>query len=328
MLPILGQTFLIWQFIFSGLLLKTKYNARHFAGAALVLLGLVVVNEPSAWAVGPAGAREARSASPRLCAQPPTRPLSALTPRLVPPAPSFPFTPPAQMLFPIATFTASTLMFAVDSIFKEKIFRDYRAKKGRQLDIFVVNTFGSCWQALFTFLLLPANAALRGVAPSRLPEYLRDGLACFVGCTPQSCALDGHSCGGAPLLPLLYIGALFGSACAARQPLTEPPRAASLTAAHARPAAGVNLALNVSALRMMRSSSAVVASLVSSIAVRMRPLRCFPTRLCVETLRGGEQCLHSPLASPAGTADCSRFHAAAALSGRRQATGAPPSPLV
>lgn len=61
MLPILGQTFLIWQFVFSGLLLKTKFNGRHFGGAALVLLGLVVVNEPSAWALGPAGAREARS---------------------------------------------------------------------------------------------------------------------------------------------------------------------------------------------------------------------------------------------------------------------------
>lgn len=60
LLPILGQTFLIWQFIFSGLLLKTKFNRRHYAGAALVLLGLLVVNDPSAWALGPTSAGEAR----------------------------------------------------------------------------------------------------------------------------------------------------------------------------------------------------------------------------------------------------------------------------
>lgn len=125
MLPILGQTFLIWQFVFSGLVLKTKFNRRHFVGAALVLLGLVVVNDPSVWALGPGGAQ--------------------------------------QMLAPIALFCASTLMFAADSIFKEKIFRDYRARKGKQLDLFVVNTYGSTWQAVFTFLLLPVNAYLRGV---------------------------------------------------------------------------------------------------------------------------------------------------------------------
>lgn len=111
------------------------------------------------------------------------------------------------MLIPILLFVGSTLLFAADSIFKEKIFRDYRAKKGKQLDIFVVNTFGSIWQATFTALLLPVNAALRGVPLSQLPTYLKDGLACLVGSTPQACALDGHSCGGAPLLPLLYVGA-------------------------------------------------------------------------------------------------------------------------
>lgn len=111
------------------------------------------------------------------------------------------------MLLPIALFSVSTLMFALDSVYKEKIFRDYRAKKGKQLDIFVVNTFGSTWQAVFTFLLLPVNAAVRGVPLSQLPGYLRDGLACLAGLTPQACALDGHSCGGAPVLPLMYIGA-------------------------------------------------------------------------------------------------------------------------
>jgi hypothetical protein len=39
-----------------------------------------------------------------------------------------------------------------------------------------VNSFGSAAQAAFVFLLLPGLAALRGINPSELPQYLTEGV--------------------------------------------------------------------------------------------------------------------------------------------------------
>ena len=103
-------------------------------------------------------------------------------------------------------FSLSTLLLALDSVFKEarprvltcdaafgimltwicaqKIFRDARARRGKQLDIFIVNTFGSCWQAFFTFLLLPMNAALRGVRTG--PAFFPAPASTFAAVRPPS----------------------------------------------------------------------------------------------------------------------------------------------
>lgn len=39
-----------------------------------------------------------------------------------------------------------------------------------------VNSFGSAAQALAVFLLLPGLAALRGINPTQLPQYLSEGM--------------------------------------------------------------------------------------------------------------------------------------------------------
>jgi len=38
-----------------------------------------------------------------------------------------------------------------------------------------VNSFGSAAQAVVVFLLLPGLAALRGISPTELPQYLTEG---------------------------------------------------------------------------------------------------------------------------------------------------------
>ena len=75
-----------------------------------------------------------------------------------------------------AIFVGSMLFPALSSIVKEKMFSDAKEKLGgQQLDLFVVNTFGSAYQALFVFLLLPVLTTLRGISLSDLPTYLSDG---------------------------------------------------------------------------------------------------------------------------------------------------------
>ncbi|GFY94284.1 CRT (chloroquine-resistance transporter)-like transporter 3 [Actinidia rufa] len=59
--------------------------------------------------------------------------------------------------------------------------------KGRSVDLFVVNSYGSAFQALFICLLLPFLSKLWGIPFYQLPNYLKDG------------------CDGAPLLPLLFV---------------------------------------------------------------------------------------------------------------------------
>lgn len=70
---------------------------------------------------------------------------------------------------------------ALDTILKEKVFRDARAKLGGELDLFVVNSAGSLAQGVFVFLLLPCMTALRGMSLADLPNYLVQG-GCGGGC--------------------------------------------------------------------------------------------------------------------------------------------------
>ena len=73
-------------------------------------------------------------------------------------------------------FVGSMIMPALSSIIKEKIFTDAREKLGgQQLDLFVVNSFGSLAQAAFVLLFLPVLTSLRGIPLSGLPSYLADG---------------------------------------------------------------------------------------------------------------------------------------------------------
>ncbi|KAH1189203.1 Protein CLT3, chloroplastic [Glycine max] len=125
----------------------------------------------------------------------------------------------------------SFLFQAADTVLKEVIFLDATRKlKGGSLDMFVVNSFGSAFQALFICLLLPFLSKLWGVPFGQLPNYLKDGAACFLNVGTLS-----RGCDGAPLLPLLFII--------------------------------VNMGFNISLLHLLKISSAVVSCLASTFSV-------------------------------------------------------------
>jgi len=191
-IPILSQSFLVWQLIFSALLLGRTYSARQIIGCLLVTSGVIL-------AVA-SGANEGQ------------------------------FLSEVQLIWP-ALMIISSAFQAGASILKEAVFIDGAERlKGMRPDIFVVNSFGSGFQALFVFLLLPFLSNLRGIKFAELPGYLNGGAECFlnVGESPIDC-------GGAPFLPLLFIV--------------------------------VNMAFNISLLNLVKMSSAVVASLTSTSAV-------------------------------------------------------------
>ncbi|XP_061371732.1 protein CLT2, chloroplastic-like isoform X2 [Gastrolobium bilobum] len=117
------------------------------------------------------------------------------------------------------------------SVIKESVFIDSATRlKRKSLDIFVVNSFGSGFQALFVLLFLPLLCNLKGIPLVQLPSYLKSAADCFL-----NLGADKPSHDGAPLLPLLYI----------------------IT----------NLAFNISLLNVLKSSSAVVSSLMVMLSV-------------------------------------------------------------
>ncbi|EXB46715.1 Exocyst complex component 5 [Morus notabilis] len=104
----------------------------------------------------------------------------------------------------------SFLFQAADTVLKEVIFLDAARKlKGNSVDLFVVNSFGSAFQ---------------------LPNYLKDGAACFLNIGTLS-----SGCDGAPLLPLLFVI--------------------------------VNMGFNISLLHLLKISSGVVSCLASTFSV-------------------------------------------------------------
>lgn len=130
----------------------------------------------------------------------------------------------------------SFFLQAADTILKEVIFSDAAQRlKGQSVDLFVVNSFGSAYQALFIGLLLPLLSKLWGIPFSQLPSYLKDGAACFLNINSLS-----SGCDGAPLLPVLFVI--------------------------------VNMCYNVSLLYLLKISSALVTCLASTITV---PLSVF-----------------------------------------------------
>ncbi|XP_017419899.1 protein CLT2, chloroplastic isoform X2 [Vigna angularis] len=184
-IPILNQTFLVWQLMFSSLLLKRKYTINQLIGCLLVASGVIVAITSGSNA--------------------------------------------GQMLSDIQFFWPALMIIscafqALASVIKEYIFIDSATRlKHKSLDIFVVNSFGSGFQALFVFLSLPLLSKLKGIPFAELPSYFKSGAGCFLGCD------------GAPLLPLLYI----------------------IT----------NLAFNISLLNAVKTSSAVVSSLLVMLSV-------------------------------------------------------------
>lgn len=130
---------------------------------------------------------------------------------------------------------ASSAFQAAASVIKEFVFIDAASRlKGKVLDIFVVNSFGSAFQALFVLLFLPFLSNLKGIPFSELPSFLKSGAGCFF-----NIGNNISGCDGAPLLPLLYIF--------------------------------TNIAFNISILNLVKISTAVISSLVvmSSVPLSM-----------------------------------------------------------
>ncbi|KAK4387673.1 protein CLT2, chloroplastic [Sesamum angolense] len=161
---LLYQTFLVWQLIFSRIILRRSYTLNQIVGCFLVAAGVIV----------------------------------AVT--------------SAHDMFLCFSSRASIV-------------------KGKSLDIFVVHSFGSGFQALFVLPLLPILSKLKGVPLSEAPSYFKSGAACFLNIgtnttdpsfIPPSQKRDQYpkvqgirvptlslyfvsGCDGAPLLPILYI---------------------------------------------------------------------------------------------------------------------------
>ncbi|KAL7085422.1 hypothetical protein ACP275_14G281200 [Erythranthe tilingii] len=193
-IPILNQTFLLWQLAFSMLILGRTYSLNRFAGSFLVAAGVVL-------------AVTSGSEHDQL--------LSGVE-----------FVWPAMMI-------ASSAFQAIASILKESVFLDAATRlKGKLIDIFVVNSFGSGFQAVFVLLFLPFLSNLKGIPLSEFPSYLKSGAACFF-----NVGTNTTGCDGSPTLPLLYI----------------------IT----------NIAFNISVLNLLKYSSAVVSSLavMSSVPI-------------------------------------------------------------
>ncbi|KAK3425717.1 protein CLT2, chloroplastic [Eucalyptus grandis] len=206
-IPILSQTFLVWQLIFSTVLLGRKYSLNQIAGCLLVATGVV-----TAIASG--------SNSGQI--------LSGI-----------------EFAWPLVMIASSAFQ-AGASIIKESIFIDAaRRLKEKSLDIFVVNSFGSGFQALFVLLFLPFLSNLRGIPFAQLPQYLKEGAGCFL-----NIGANTTGCDGAPWLPLIFVT--------------------------------TNIMFNISLLNLVKISSAVVASLTVmlsvpiSIYVLSRPLPYLP----------------------------------------------------
>ncbi|KAK4773564.1 hypothetical protein SAY87_028583 [Trapa incisa] len=191
-IPILSQTFLVWQILLSIIFLGRRYNANQLIGCFLVAVGVIITV-----ASGSNAGHSLKEAG----------------------------------IFWSILMIISFLLQAADTVLKEIIFLDAEKKlKGGSVDLFVVNSYGSAFQALFICLLLPFLSKLWGVPFSQLLNYLRDGTACFLNIGAVS-----SGCEGAPLLPLLFVI--------------------------------VNMGYNISLLHLLKVSSAVVSCLASTFSV-------------------------------------------------------------
>ncbi|XP_010519808.1 PREDICTED: protein CLT1, chloroplastic [Tarenaya hassleriana] len=189
---VLSQTFLVWQILFSVIFLGRRYSINQLFGCALVALGVIV-----SVASGSGAAHSLKEAG----------------------------------IFWSLLMVLSFLLQGADTVLKEVIFIDYAKRlKGASLDLFIVNSYGSAFQAICIALLLPFLSKLWGIPFNQLFSYLRDGAACFMNIGTMT-----MGCEGAPLLPVLFVI--------------------------------VNIAYNIALLRLIKISSAVVSCLASTVSV-------------------------------------------------------------
>eukprot|EP00890_Picochlorum_soloecismus_P005388 jgi/Picsp_1/5850/NSC_03209-R1_crt homolog 1-like len=189
MIPLLSQTILLWQVVLVYLILRDRMSPVQLLGVATVIAGVGL----AAW---------------------PASESSSLWTNV---DPKFAIIYISSCLFP-----------AIDAILKDRIFRKGKELTGGEVDLFIVNTFGSASQAFFVFLMLPLVTWSRGIPLSNLGDHVSMGWQCFQGISPDC----GSNCSGAPLLPIMYVL--------------------------------INLLFNVSALNLIRQAGNIALSLVMS----------------------------------------------------------------
>ncbi|RYR23055.1 hypothetical protein Ahy_B03g068330 isoform A [Arachis hypogaea] len=191
-IPILSQSFLVWQILLSIIFLGRRYKLNQLFGCFLVTIGVIITV-----ASGSSAGNSLKEGG----------------------------------VFWSLLMIVSFFLQAADTVLKEIIFLDANRKlKCGSVDLFVVNSYGSAFQALFICLLLPFLSKLWGIPFSQLPTYLKDGAACFLNIGTLS-----SGCDGAPLLPMLFII--------------------------------VNMGFNIALLHLLKISSAVVSCLASTFSV-------------------------------------------------------------
>lgn len=152
-IPILSQTFLIWQLLLSMVFLGRRYTANQMLGCFLVAVGVIITV-----ASGPSSGLSLKEAG----------------------------------AFWSLLMIVSFLLQAAGTVLKEVIFLDATGRlKGGTLDLFVVNSFGSAYQTVFICLLLPLLSRTWGIPFSQLASYLMDGTACFLNINTSSIGCDG-----------------------------------------------------------------------------------------------------------------------------------------
>ncbi|KAJ9520193.1 hypothetical protein QJQ45_030117 [Haematococcus lacustris] len=232
LLPVISQSYLIWNLLLASLLLGTRFSRHQVMGVMLILLGVVLaaVPPPTLLSLLPLGLQQSLSAGPAAAeaAAGAAGAGSVAAARAAEVA--------GGQLGHALVCLLCFAFFALAAIIKDATFRREKERLGQPLDIFVVNSFGSLFQAVFVLLLLPVTTAMYGLSLADLPTYLADGWHCLCGHPPaaalaqQLAAATGQGAGGvaaaavtqagvaaaggggtgAPLLPALYVAVNLG----------------------------------------------------------------------------------------------------------------------
>jgi len=174
--PLLAKLNIVFTALFSQILLGKRYSQSQILSMGVVITGSIVTLIPQLLA---AATSTTTSSSDEKATS----------------------SSSVSDLFYALIYVSSVAPTALAFVLKEQVFRE---SQHLNLDIFVVNSFGSIVGLCFTVLLLPiASVPGLGKVPlSQLPEYMLHGLQCFTGAN----GTDQDNCTGSPLAPLLYLG--------------------------------------------------------------------------------------------------------------------------
>jgi len=97
-----------------------------------------------------------------------------------------------------AIYLASLLPNAISFILREMVFTEMP-----KMDIFVVNSFDSFWQLIFSLLMFPLVLipGFSSVSFDTIGDYILDGASCIIGFTPT----PEDDCTGEPWLMMIYV---------------------------------------------------------------------------------------------------------------------------